>query len=218
MHWPPKHEDRAAWSAVGGVVTLAMASAAFVSTVWPVFAALALVGFYVCLAPLLGWRPWHQREESSPPTGITARHGIKAQGDIETDGRIEAGHGVEAGGNIQARPLNCVDLLREQYKSGKALQAAPLWVGGPAPASQHEAREGKTRKRERTYQWAHTTWKMLGEHFPGREAEFCPYENKWRHSDFFLAVDEEAVAMGSPDRYVEKKLVFLAELLRTYDS
>ena len=64
----------------------------------------ALVGEFIGGLPLPPTRRERhdQREQSSPPTGITARHGIKAQGDIETDGRIEAGHGVEAGGHIRS--------------------------------------------------------------------------------------------------------------------
>jgi hypothetical protein len=79
-----------------------MAGAAFVSPLWPVFAALAAIGFYACLAPLLHLWPWRQSEQSSPPTGITAGHSIKAESNIETEGRIEAGHGVEAGGHIRS--------------------------------------------------------------------------------------------------------------------
>ncbi|HEY5374833.1 MAG TPA: hypothetical protein VIK01_14215, partial [Polyangiaceae bacterium] len=78
MHWPTKYEDNAAWSAVGGVVTLVMAGAAFVSPLWPFFAAFALVGFYFTLAPLLHIWPWHPREEPLPWAGITAGHDITA--------------------------------------------------------------------------------------------------------------------------------------------
>jgi uncharacterized membrane protein HdeD (DUF308 family) len=50
MRWTSMHEHNEGWSAVGGVVTLAMAGAAFASPLWPVFAVLALVGFYFTLA------------------------------------------------------------------------------------------------------------------------------------------------------------------------
>jgi len=53
MRWPPKSEDRTAWSAVGGVITAVMAGSASVSPLKPLFIVLACVGFYICLAPLL---------------------------------------------------------------------------------------------------------------------------------------------------------------------
>ena len=78
-----------------------MAGAAYVSSLQPLFIVLACVGFYVCLAPLLHLWPWIDHDQSSQPTGITARHGIKAGGDIEAAGSIQAGHGIEAGGDIR---------------------------------------------------------------------------------------------------------------------
>jgi hypothetical protein len=106
MHWPPKQEDRGDWSAVAGVFTLAMVAVAVASPLWPIFTGLAVVGFYACLAPLSHLWPWRQHQEPSPPTGITAGHGIKAGGDIESPAGIQAGQGIEAGGDIRtvARP------------------------------------------------------------------------------------------------------------------
>jgi hypothetical protein len=78
MRWPPNSEDRAAWSGVGGVVTVlagggaiawvvAAAPASSGLPVWPIygFGVLAIVGLYFTLAPLLHLPPWAQR--SSPP-------------------------------------------------------------------------------------------------------------------------------------------------------
>lgn len=65
MRWAPDREDRAAWSAAGGVVTIAAAAVAVVSPLWPLFAALAALGFYCVLAPLLHWWPWQPAEPFS---------------------------------------------------------------------------------------------------------------------------------------------------------
>ena len=74
MGWHPDPEDRAAWSTAGGVLLTAGAGAAIAwlaiaepttsrEPLWPVFAfgALALIGLYGMLAPLLRWRPWHRQ-------------------------------------------------------------------------------------------------------------------------------------------------------------
>lgn len=94
-----------------GVVTIVMASAAFVSPLWPAFVALAIVGFYFTLAPLLHIWPWHQGDEPLPPTGITAGHDITAGGDIDAHGTITAGHGVHAGGRIRSATPSDSSLL-----------------------------------------------------------------------------------------------------------
>jgi mono/diheme cytochrome c family protein len=69
MKWHPDPEHTAAWSAVGGVVTITATSAtltlarepatAHVSS-WLVYAcgALALLGIYLMIAPLAHWWPW----------------------------------------------------------------------------------------------------------------------------------------------------------------
>jgi len=54
----PLVEDKAAWSAAGGIVTGVTAAAAFVSPLWPMFGAFAVVGFYWVIAPLLCLWPW----------------------------------------------------------------------------------------------------------------------------------------------------------------
>jgi hypothetical protein len=102
MHWPPKEEDRAAWSAVGGVLTAGAVAVGLASVWWPLAVALGILGVYLMLAPLLPLPPWYQREEPLPPTGITAGHDIKAGRDIETDGPIKAGRSVEAGGRVRS--------------------------------------------------------------------------------------------------------------------
>ena len=110
--------------------------------------------------------------------------------------------------------IDRVGLLREQYKRGRALQAAPPGITGPAAASQAEAQEGKKRKRQATLQWAEPTWKMLREHFPPREDDFCPYGVRWGYGSFHMAFDEELDAIGSADAYLKQKLAFLADLLK----
>src|SRR5271157_1013740 len=60
MRWPPKIEDKGAWSAVGGVVTAVMATLAATSPLWPLWGLLAAGGFYFALAPLLRLPPWHK--------------------------------------------------------------------------------------------------------------------------------------------------------------
>ncbi len=71
MRWAPDREDRAAWSAAGGVVTIAAAAVAVVSPLWPLFAALAALGFYCVLAPLLHWWPHtHGRQPVEPLTSF----------------------------------------------------------------------------------------------------------------------------------------------------
>ncbi len=68
--------NRAAWSGVGGVVTVVMATLAATSPLWPMWAALAVVGFYFTLAPLLQLRPWRHlgcAEEHESPCDLLDR-------------------------------------------------------------------------------------------------------------------------------------------------
>jgi hypothetical protein len=78
MRWHPDPNDRAAWSAVGGVVMAAGAAGAIgwlavagtASThepLWPVYAfvAVAIVGLYGMLAPLLHLPPWRSRRSQA---------------------------------------------------------------------------------------------------------------------------------------------------------
>jgi hypothetical protein len=117
MRWEQRSDDRAAWSAAGGVLTACGAGAAVAwlvavepSTasvpVWPVypFGAVAVVGFYLMLAPLLRLSPWHPPPDSPKgrqPAGVTAGRAIRAGGDIQAHGAIVAGDDIEAGGNLQ---------------------------------------------------------------------------------------------------------------------
>jgi hypothetical protein len=117
-----------------------------------------------------------------------------------------------------AAVVDRVARLREQYKRGRALQAAPPGITGPAPASQAGAQQGKTRKRAATLQWAEPTWSVLREHFPPREDDFCPCGVRWGYGSFNMAFDEELDAIGSADAYLEQKLAFLADLLKEHDS
>jgi hypothetical protein len=78
--WHPDREDKAAWSTAGGVVMTAAAGGAIAwlaiaepstshEPLWPVyaFAAVAVVGFYGMLAPLLQWWP-HGHDEAARAT------------------------------------------------------------------------------------------------------------------------------------------------------
>src|ERR1700683_1145763 len=103
MHWPPTHEDRSAWSAVGGVVSSAAVVVGVASVSWPVVAALAIIGISLMLAPLLRLGPWHDGEPRRlPSAGVRAGHAISAGDDIDAAGSIEAGHGIVAGGSIRS--------------------------------------------------------------------------------------------------------------------
>ncbi len=105
MHWPPTHEDRAAWSAVGGVVSSAAVVVGVASGWWPVVAALATVGISLMLVPLLRLGPWRQGEtQALPSPRVRAGHAIRSGGDIDAAGPIEAGHDIEAGGDIRSSP------------------------------------------------------------------------------------------------------------------
>lgn len=105
MHWPPTHEDRAAWSAVGGVVSSAAVVMGAASVWWPAVAALASIGVCLMLAPLLRLGPWHQGEPPAlPPAGVRAGTAIRSGSDIDAAGQVEAGHGIEARGNIRSSP------------------------------------------------------------------------------------------------------------------
>lgn len=129
MHWPPSHDDRAAWSAVGGVVTAVAVTLGVASVWWPVVVVLAIIGVCLMLAPLLRLGPWHQIDQLSPHPGITAGHGIKAGGNIETDGTIEAGHGVEAGGHIRSSTKS--DSLLFAATERRVTSLRPLGIVNP---------------------------------------------------------------------------------------
>ncbi len=88
---------------MGGVVSGAAVAVGVASVWWPLVAALAIIGMWLMLAPLLRLGPWHQGEpEALPPAGVRAGHAIRAGGDIDAAGPIEAGHEIEAGGNISS--------------------------------------------------------------------------------------------------------------------
>jgi hypothetical protein len=58
VHWPPRPEDKAEWGSAGGIVTIVMAGASYVSPLWPLFGLLALAGFSVTVASLFRLGPW----------------------------------------------------------------------------------------------------------------------------------------------------------------
>jgi uncharacterized protein YneR len=60
MQRAPRSDDKAAWSAVGGVMTVVMGTLVAASPLWPLWAVLALIGLYLTLAPLLRAWPWRR--------------------------------------------------------------------------------------------------------------------------------------------------------------
>jgi hypothetical protein len=86
MGWHPDPKDRAAWSAAGGVVMAVAASGAIAwllavepsssnEPTWPVygFAAVAVIGLYGMLAPLLRWWPWRNRSANAKMNHLIRR-------------------------------------------------------------------------------------------------------------------------------------------------
>ncbi len=127
--------NRVAWSGVGGVVTIVMATLAATSPLWPLWAAFAVVGFYFTLAPLLHLWPWQhfdQGERKSlllslnlPCRELNTLHGI-----VQSD--ASAGYSVpqrrkeltEINGSVQ-RLLGRSPLLR-MYESDAPPPKQPL--------------------------------------------------------------------------------------------
>jgi hypothetical protein len=107
-----------------------------------------------------------------------------------------------------------VDLLRDHYKKGKGLLAAPDSLGGPVPASRFEAQQARAKKRDAIQKWVVDTYAMLCEHFPSHEDRFCPYADRWGHADAPETAREELDDARSPDAYLEEKLTVLAGLLK----
>jgi uncharacterized membrane protein HdeD (DUF308 family) len=71
MAWRPRPEDKTEWSAAGGVVTVVMGALAATSPLWPLWGALAVVGFYFTFATLLHWWPHtHGRLPAEPLTSF----------------------------------------------------------------------------------------------------------------------------------------------------
>lgn len=67
MRWRLDREHPAAWSAAGGVVLAVATSAAIALPLWEPFALLAIVGFYVLVAPLVHAGPWRSNRHTSDP-------------------------------------------------------------------------------------------------------------------------------------------------------
>src|ERR1700691_2401519 len=103
MQWHPRSEDKAAWSAAGGVVmavgvagAIAWLAIAEPSTshepLWPVlaFGVVAVVGLYGMLAPLLRWWPWHNQSGAIGPFTLTLAPKGKED---KAKRRVPTGHG-----------------------------------------------------------------------------------------------------------------------------
>ncbi len=102
MRWHPTADDKGPWSAIGIFIAGAALVTGLAGLSWPFVAAIAVVGVYLMLAPLLRWPPWNDAGKPWASSGITAGHEIRAGGDIDSAGPIQAGHGVHAGRHIRS--------------------------------------------------------------------------------------------------------------------
>jgi hypothetical protein len=68
--------------------------------------------------------------------------------------------------------------------------------------------------------WAKSAWRDINEHFQAYESEFYgPGDRALGASFFFMSCEQEIdEAGGQPDLYLERKLEFIAKLLRQFKS
>lgn len=111
-----------------------------------------------------------------------------------------------------------VQLLREAYQVGNKLRQQLVWGDG-APATPEEAAEAQQRAKDKARKWAQETWEMLGEHWPPHERDFFGPGSQalGRHGFWLSALEEMSGPGGRADSYLERKLEFLADLLRQVD-
>ena len=121
VRWPPTHEDRAAWSAVGGVLCTVAVGLGVAAVSWPLVAALAIVGVGLMLAPLLRLGPWHQEDTQALPPGVRAGHAIRAGGDIDAASQLRLA--------TRSRPAAISAHLPElsRHTPPVSLNAKPVW-------------------------------------------------------------------------------------------
>jgi hypothetical protein len=110
-----------------------------------------------------------------------------------------------------------VEALREAHRKGASLREGLVWTEG-VPRSHGESAERQRRAKRKARDWAEETWLMLRHQFPADEAEFYgPGSRALGRTGFWLSADEE-MNTHSADWYLERKLQFLATLLRRYDG
>lgn len=236
MRWPPEPEDRAAWSAAGGVVAAIFGAGAiawWLATepsssdipTWPayLFASLAGAGVYCVLAPLLRVWPWRSDAARERHAGrITAGHSIKAGANIEAPFGIDAGRDIEAGGSIRAGKAETdrIALLRAQHSSGRALQRQLVYLGG-VPETPTQAREAEDHARYLACKWGESAWRVISAHFPGHEREFFGDGSPALGATGFMLACQQEMAQatgGSADSYLERRLTLIESLLRQHGS
>lgn len=153
------------------------------------------------------------------PSEATGRAGydVRVGGNIEPSG-AQAGRGVGAGGDIQGAPTDRIDLLRDQYNKGRALQRRSAWAGGRYDTPE-QARDGEDRARYDACKWGQGAWEVIEKHFSGHDqAFFGDGPLALGKHGFLLACQQEIEKVGgSADSYLERKLTFIAALLRRYD-
>jgi hypothetical protein len=101
-----------------------------------------------------------------------------------------------------------VALLMEACRGGKRVQVQLVYL------SDENARF------DAVCEWAKATWVMLAEHFPHYSQEFYgPHNEALREAMFSISCLTEIKALnGYVERYVEKKLTLLYDLLSRYDA
>jgi hypothetical protein len=119
---------------------------------------------------------------------------------------------------VESAPTR-VDLLQDQYRQGRSLQRRLVWAAG-IPESPEQAREAEDRARAEACRWGHGSWQVVGEHFPGYESDFFgDGDLALGSTGFALACQREIERLGgSANSFLERKLVFIADLLKRYDK
>lgn len=111
-----------------------------------------------------------------------------------------------------------VDLLREQYRKGRTLQRRLVVAAGTAETPE-QAREIQDEARNAACKWGEGVWRVIAEHFSGYERDFFGDGHlALGGTGFALACQQEIERLGgSADSFLERKLDFVAELLKRYD-
>ena len=111
-----------------------------------------------------------------------------------------------------------VQLLQEQYRSGRSLQKQLVRAGG-IPETPKQAQDAEDDARYQVCKWGQGAWLVIAEHFSGYERQFFGDGHPaLGATGFALACQNEIQRLGSSaDTYLEHKLELIAELLRRYD-
>lgn len=116
MRWRRDHERSGAWSAVGGTLLATGAAVAVAVPFWEPFVVLAVIGFYVLLAPLVHAWPW--RSEASM-SGEAPPDRLELLRDQHRKGRSLQRVLVRAGG-VAETPQQVTDAEDQaRYKAAK---------------------------------------------------------------------------------------------------